>query len=92
MAGMYGPIAAYVPPPPPPTEPTAGQNKQKAISLLEETDWTASEDVGNPQVANPYLVNQAEFLAYRSQLREIAINPVAGNLNWPVKPTEQWSS
>lgn len=91
MAGMYGPIAAYTPPPPP-IPPTAEQNKNKAIRLLSETDWTASEDVGNPQVANPYLVNQAEFLAYRSQIREIAINPVEGFINWPTKPTEQWSS
>jgi hypothetical protein len=93
MAGMYGPIAAYVPPPPPePIPPTAEQNKNKAIRLLEETDWTAAEDVGNSQVANPYLVNQAEFLTYRSTLREIAVNPTAGFITWPIKPTEQWSS
>lgn len=91
MAGMYGPIAAYVPPPPP-GPPTAEINKNKAIKLLAETDWTATDDVGNPQVANPYLVNQAEFLTYRSTLRDIAITPVAGDIQWPTKPTEQWSS
>lgn len=91
ITGMYGPIAAYVPPPPP-DPPTAEQNKNKAIRLLEETDWAATDDVGNPQVANPYLVNQAEFLSYRSALREIAVNPVAGDIQWPTKPTEQWSS
>lgn len=90
VAGQYGPIAPYVPPAPIP--PTAEQNKNKAVNLLSETDWTASEDVGNPQVANPYLVNQAEFLSYRSAVRAIAVNPVAGDIQWPTKPTEQWSS
>lgn len=91
MAGMYGPIAAYTPPAPPPPA-TAQQNKNKAIRLLSETDWTAAEDVGNSQVANPYLVNQAEFLTYRSSIREIAINPIAGDIQWPTKPAEQWSN
>jgi hypothetical protein len=92
MTGMYGPIAPYVEPSPEPIPPTAEENKQTAIIRLSNTDWTAAEDVGNPQVANPYLVNQAEFLAYRSQVREIAINPVAGFITWPTKPAEQWSS
>jgi hypothetical protein len=87
QAGEFGPVAPYVPP-----IPTAEDNKQTAVSLLKATDWAASEDIANPQVANPYLINQSEFLAYRSAVREIAINPVAGNIEWPVKPTEQWSS
>lgn len=91
MLGMYGPIAAYVPPPPP-EPPTAIKNKETAVNLLSETDWAATEDVGNPQIANPYLVNQAEFLSYRAAIREIAVNPIAGNINWPTKPIEQWSS
>lgn len=90
VAGQYGPVAPYVPPVPVP--PTAEQNKDKAVNLLSETDWTAVEDVGNSQIANPYLVNQAEFLSYRSALRDIAVSPVAGYIQWPTKPTEQWSS
>ena len=77
----------YVPP-----VPTAEQNKATASSLLSATDWTSISDVANPAVSNPYLMNQSEFFAYRSQLRAIAVNPTAGNLNWPTKPTEQWSS
>lgn len=65
--------------------------KQKAKELLYETDWTSIPDVGNSSVSNPYLVNQAEFIAYRSQIRALAVNPVA-NPVWPTQPTEQWSS
>jgi hypothetical protein len=71
---------------------TAAQNKTKASQLLSDTDWTSIPDVANSAVSNPYLMNQSEFLAYRSQLRAIAVNPTAGNLSWPTKPTEQWSS
>lgn len=92
-AGIYGPITEYIPPAPPPiVPPTADQNKQSAMNRLQETDWTATDDVGNPQRANPYLVNQSEFFTYRSAVREIAVNPVAGVLQWPTKPVEQWSN
>jgi hypothetical protein len=73
-------------------ENTAEQNKQKASKLLYETDWTTIPDVADPALSNPYLMNQSDFYAYRSQVRAIAVNPTAGNLNWPIKPTEQWSS
>jgi len=91
VAGEYGPIAEYVPPAPP-GPPSAEQNKLTAEHFLAETDWTATESISNPAVSNPYLMNQADFLAYRSAVREIAVNPVAGNIVWPVKPNEQWSS
>lgn len=87
QAGEFGPVVPYVPP-----VPTAEDNKQTAVAKLENTDWTDAPDIDNPQVSNPYLLNKAEFLTYRSALREIAVNPVAGNIQWPVKPTEQWSS
>lgn len=82
-----GQFIPYVPPP-----PTAEENKQQAVKLLQETDWTSIADVGNPEVANPYLVNQSEFLAWRSKIRAIAINPQPGNLEWEPMPQEQWSS
>lgn len=65
--------------------------KKQAKELLYETDWTSIPDVGNPDASNPYLVNQAAFIAYRSQIRALAINPVV-NPVWPTQPTEQWSS
>lgn len=69
------------------------QNKNTASQLLTATDWTAIPSVADPQQSNPYLMNQAAFLAYRSQLREIAVNPPVTPVEvWPVAPVEQWSN
>ena len=65
--------------------------KAKAVQILNDTDWTSIGDVGNPQMSNPYLVNQAAFIAYRSQIRQLAVNPVVDPV-WPTQPTAQWSS
>jgi hypothetical protein len=77
----------------PSTEETfAKQNcKSQAQSILATTDWTSIADVGDPLKSNPYLVNQAEFIAYRSTVRGYAVNPVVDPV-WPTPPTEQWSS
>jgi len=74
----------------PPSPPTAEENKQTAAGLLSATDWTTIADVGNPQLSNPYLANQAEFLTYRNAVRQYAVYPVAGNITWPALPTENW--
>ena len=79
-------------PPPPPTPPTAEENKATAVGLLQATDWTTIADVGNPQMSNPYLANQAEFIAYRNTIRQIAIYPVAGDLVWATVPQEVWQA
>lgn len=63
--------------------------KVKASSLLYETDWTTIPDVAD-FINNPYLTNQAEFIAWRSQIRELAVNPVADPV-FPTKPTPIWS-
>lgn len=89
VAGDYGTIAEYVPPTP--YVPTADENKATATALLQATDWTTIADVGNPQMSNPYLANQAEFIAYRNAIRNIAVYPTEGNIDWPVVPTENWS-
>lgn len=65
-------------------------NKGQAEMLLQQTDWTATIDINNPEYSNPYLGNQPEFLAYRSQVRQIAINPPVTVEAWPVKPEEVW--
>ena len=65
--------------------------KKQATQLLYETDWTTIADVADPTKSQPYLLNQADFTAYRSSLRVLAVYPVAEPV-WPVKPTEQWSS
>ena len=68
---------------------TAEQNKATASALLTATDWTTIPDVANP-INDPYLANQDAFIAYRSEVRKIAVNPVAGNLVWATPPTEEW--
>jgi hypothetical protein len=65
--------------------------KKQATTLLYETDWTTIADVADPTKSQPYLLNQADFTAYRSSLRQLAVYPEAAPV-WPVKPTEQWSS
>ena len=65
--------------------------KAQATAILNATDWTSIADVGDPTKANPYLVNQADFIAYRSTVRGYAVNPVE-NPVFPIAPTEQWSS
>jgi len=63
--------------------------KSYASRLLYETDWTTIPDVANP-ANTPYLMNQADFVAYRNTVRQLAVNPVV-NPVFPTKPTEQWS-
>jgi hypothetical protein len=63
----------------------------QAKTILTATDWTSIGDVGDPAKSNPYLVNQAEFIAYRSTVRGYAVNPIVDPV-WPTQPTEQWSS
>jgi hypothetical protein len=82
-------IAPYVPPPTP--EELIAQCKATATGILDATDWTSIADVGDPTKSNPYLVNQAEFIVYRSTVRGYAVNPVV-NPVFPTQPTEQWSS
>jgi hypothetical protein len=58
-------------------------NKDQAMKLLQETDWTQMPDVT--------LVNKDAFTAYRSELRAIALNPPVTVETWPTKPEEIWS-
>lgn len=77
-------------PPAPPGPPTADQNKATAMGLLSATDWVNQPDVRNTAVS-PHLVNGDAFDAYRLQVRQIAVYPVAGDLTWPTLPTEVWA-
>ncbi len=90
IVGDYGQIAEYVPTPV--IVPNAQDNKNMAVRLLKESDWTATESIADPAVSNPYLTNQSQFLAYRSALREIAVNPQEGFITFPTRPYEVWSS
>lgn len=64
--------------------------KAEASRRLYLTDWTSIADVASP-ANNPYLMNQAAFLAYRNELRKLAVNPVVDPV-WPVEPNAVWSS
>jgi len=72
-------------------EELAQQNKTKAVDILNSTDWTSIADVADPEKSNPYLMNQAEFIAYRSTVRNIAVNPTFDAV-FPVMPNEVWSN
>lgn len=78
--------------PVPPSPPTAEDNKQTAISKLNDTDWTTIPDVSDPTKSNPYLANANDFVTYRNAVRQYAINPVAGDITWPTLPQEVWTT
>ena len=77
-------------PPAPIPQPTADENKATAKSLLFATDWTTIADVTNPEISNPYLVNQDEFITYRNTIRNIAVYPIGGNIDWAIAPPALW--
>jgi len=56
--------------------------KAQAKSLLAASDWASLSDVD--------LTNKADFIAYRSALRNLALNPVE-NPTFPTEPTPVWS-
>lgn len=88
----YNPDIQLVIPNPPPPPPTAEENNQTAIGLLSATDWATIPDVADPAISNPYLTNQQAYFDYRNIVRGYTINPVAGDINWPVQPTPIWSN
>lgn len=73
-----------------PPPPTAEENKLAATALLQGTDWTTIPDVYDPAKSDPYLANAADFVAYRNAVRQYAVYPVAGNIDWPTPPQEVW--
>ena len=79
-------------PPPDPVPPTAEQNKRTAVTKLKATDWTTIPDVADPAKSNPYLSNAQDFVTYRNAVRQYAIYPVAGDINWPDTPQEVWTT
>jgi hypothetical protein len=78
-------------PPAPTPEELKAQCKARATNYLNTTDWTAIPDVADPAKSNPYLMNQADFVAYRSTVRNLAVYPVVDPV-FPTVPVEQWSS
>lgn len=72
---------------------SADENKAQAIALLKQTDWVELPSVADPSQSNPYLDNQAEFIAWRSQVRAIAVNPIDGDISiFSEIPQEVWKT
>ena len=61
--------------------------KDKAKTLIQATDWSTLADV---TTGTPKLTNQADFIAYRSAIRELIVNPIA-NPTFPTVPTAVWA-
>jgi len=93
IAGQFNYVnGQFVPYVPPTHVPTAEENKQTAVVLLQSTDWTDIPNVSAPTKSNPYLSNVQRFIDYRNAVRQYAVNPVAGNIDWPPKPNEKWTT
>jgi hypothetical protein len=71
---------------------TLARNKRIAKNRLSTTDWTTIPDISNPEKNNPYLTNADEFVAYRNILRQYAINPVEGEIDFPILPKAIWKT
>ena len=69
---------------------TAEQNKLTAMLFLQATDWSVTNDVTNTN-NSIHLTNQSDFIAYRNAVRQYAVYPVAGKIDWPILPQEIWS-
>jgi hypothetical protein len=69
----------------------AAQIGAQAAALLSATDWTTIPSVADPAQSNPYLTNQAEFIAWRSQVRAIAVTPTYTSII-PPQPKDTWSN
>jgi hypothetical protein len=76
---------------PEPVPNYVSQNKTEAMSRLQSTDWVELPSVSDPET-NPHLLNVTEFLAYRSAVRAIAVNPPTEPAVFPELPKENWSS
>jgi len=68
------------------------QNSAQAQRLLSATDWTSIPSVADPAQSNPYLTNQAAFIAWRSQVRNLGVNPPTTPAVFPPQPTPTWSN
>jgi len=83
----------FLPPPLPTVDESSNDEyiKDWAIRKLSYTDWVEIPSVGDIN-NTPHLVNKDEFIAYRNELRKIALNPSLFTGTMPPKPQEQWSN
>lgn len=60
------------------------ENRDEAIRLLAESDWTQLPDIGLTTD------NVIDWRTYRASLRAIAKSPSAGALTWPTIPSTEY--
>lgn len=82
--------ADYIRKNPTPVPPTVEVNKITALELLQQTDWATLPDVSDSLKSSPYLTNVEEFITYRNLIRQLVVNPEAGDINWPTTPQASW--
>lgn len=70
------------PPPAPTPEEIIQQNKNRAESLLYDSDFAVLPDVN--------LLNKPDWESYRAALRAIVVDPTLDPV-WPVKPPALWA-
>lgn len=58
--------------------------KAEAKRRIAEYDWVIDTET------TPDLLNRNDFIAYRSAVRQLILNPVE-NPVWPVVPQEEWA-
>lgn len=68
-------------------------NKDKAITLLYQTDWVEMPSVSDINRI-PHLLNLEDFLKYRENLRKIvlSLDSLNNQIEWPILPSANWSS
>jgi hypothetical protein len=76
-------------PPAPTPEQLIKDCKDLAKKYLQQTDWSEVPSVLD-LTNTPHLLNSEAFIAYRSIVRNYAINPVTDPV-WPTQPIAEWS-
>ena len=62
-----------------------------AADQLKVRSEKGSQDTRNDDNLT-YLANKNAFDIYRNSVRQYALNPVAGDITWPIAPTEVWTT
>lgn len=64
--------------------------KDEGKTLLADSDWTDIPATGDATKSNPYLANQSEFTAWRSQVRYLMMTLDNPYVQYPPPPVEDW--
>jgi hypothetical protein len=75
-------------------EPVRSKEENKGIAkfLIQNIDWVFTNDIDNPDVSSPYLLNKNDFINYRNIIRQFILNPQEGEIDFMEKPKAIWST